>query len=1321
MPLSCRIILWAVLVLAPTIAFADEQRCALIDIDQSALGGLVEAELLALPDTQWVERTEIQKLLNEQRLQTILGALSGNDRRSIGTVLKADVLIILRTIEEEQKKYAELVVAETNQGIRLVRQKMLLGSNPSSDAEVLAKLASDGIAKSQGAIQHIFAVPPFVSDDLTYEYDYLKSTYAKLVERTLLDAPGVVVVELDEAKAITNEFNLAADGANVERTLPTYVLGEYRNEGRDDDRRVRLSLKSQQGAKVASEKEETIEPKAVSGVLLKFAQELASSQGIETASIDPQQEVTVLNERANLFMRLGNWHEAQSLVEASLLLVPDQPEMHSQAVAIIEGQLRNNSPDDVEGMRRNLSLRRQAMLHLRVLSTQSRFDLAKRHYMVFRHYPVAGYRVYVPEDPAANKFVQETFEFQDLHRDVAMQMVHGLAQRKDWKESAFVLSFVTMQLTPKQRYAEIEKILLKYQELAEDELFTRSYVMEGQQRYWIKGVEGREFLQGLIDSAAVLPPVRQAAEKILDEVRPKPARVLNHVSNSEAAENKTLTFQRVKFDQLKSFCFSPRPVGGPWDLIVGNEGYFLYSKEDGLRKIWKRMRGSGTSFHYDGRYIWVALNDDDGGIGLSVIDPENGKQFDFTKQEGLPLLSMDEVSDDTVSRCDISVAPVGVGRAIVVGFVGRTWFADVTFDPEGNHKVDIFHEAKETLPADKNKVDPKNINIRFSPYWPKLLTQIEDGKVIERGVFLNRNAGNGPVNSYPLLINPDDHTIRVVDPSWQHFNGQWDIDGRTYNTAVIELRNRGMGLFRRGLGDEQKSLVFSEYDEGEFCYDEQRKVFHLAGHEWRTGNMETGELKSLGPVPWVYRNSWQYSRGEQDQHIRLTAGTYEFRRLQYTKNFGVVVNCQAEGVIGGLLLQVLFDGSGVSFKEAAGITVDGKENSPPQKEFQPLKITGRENLWGSWDKIEELAYSPDGERIVSVSRQHEKAARVWNADSGAIVASLLDDPKGMNRVAFSPSGEYFATGGNDGRVIVWDAQQLRPTMELTDLKQSVAGIAFSADSRRMAATGDQGDACVWNVETGKKLFDFLGCLSNFGFHKLAFTTDDRWILSIQAQSSVRAHDANDGTDLGVIETMQWVGGVLPDGSILGTGKEASNDLVRLYPDGTTQVVWTNFPGSPIALSKDGRFIATLYDGAIQNGKRERFFRRVEVLDTTTRKVVYAENGYEIRELAFSPDSTELAIYVPRQQTKRIKLVPKANESRGEGNAMTLQPADTGKLLTPIRKWTDKSGRFHIDAALVKWDAKSAFLQTADGKQLIIPLTVLSEADRLFLEELAERN
>lgn len=1315
MLLTFRLILWTVLVVAPTLTFAAEQRCALIDLQQSALGGLVEAELLARPNTQWVERTEIEKLQSEQRLQSILGAQSGIDRRSIGTVLKADVLIILRTTEEEQKKYAEIVVAETNQGIRLVRQKMLLGSDPTSDAEVLAKLASDGIAKSQGAIQHIFAIPPFVSDDLTYEYDYLKSTYAKLLERTLLDLPGVVVVELDEAKAITNEYNLAADGANVQRKLPAYVLGEYRNEGRDDQRRVHLNLKTQQGAKVVNEQDETITPEAVSGVLLKYAQDLASSQGIETASIDSQQEVKLLNERASLFMRLANWDEAQALVEASLLLVPDQPEMHSQAVTIVENRLKEFPFRSVKHLENSIRLKHHGLKHVQVLVNQAHYSLAGRHLRVFDKSSINERRIFVEPDSAAEKVVQNSRDYQQLRTKLAMQLVHGLAEDKSWYTSAMLLHMIVRDWKPQQRYAEIKKILLKYQHQANDENVTRWYILAREQPKHIRSLEGRAFLQDLIDTPETLPHVRQTAESLLQEIQPKAPRTIVNRSNADMAKNDRLTFQEIKFDGFRAIN-GYESLGGEWDLVIAGNAYHVYSKSHGLKKLLDRPRNSGTRFRYDGKYVWASLVNNDGGLELAVFEPETGQRHDFSTADGLPLLSPKDVPDGSAETFGIIAAPVSVGRAIVVGYVGRTWFADVTFSADGKHQVKIFHEAKQTLPQDRNSVRPDDLNIRFKPHAMSPLERREKGEVVESGFFLTRFSMSQVLSSHPLFINSKDLSIRVLDRSWSEFSGDWEIGGELYNEITIARRHKGQGLFRRGLGDEQKTLVLSEYEEGSFCYDKEAKILHVVGDEWREANLATGKMTSLGPVPWVYRNHWSYS--DAGPVTRTEEGTYSLRDLSATNNFGLVAMCSPQSRGNSLCLQVLFDGSGKSFQEVSGIS-DKKEDRPDaQPDFRPLRITGREILWDPTERIADVAYSPTGKYVVTVSDQHNRSVRVWQAETGLILASLLDDPKGMNCVAFSPSGEYFATGGNDGRVILWDAKTLRPLQHWVNLKGSIMSLAFSHDATRLAASTRDAAACVWNLETGDKLFDFYGCTTSRGFGKLAFAPDDKTLLVIQAQGSVWVYDAEQGTDIGTMETFEWAAGFLPDGSLLGVGRENDNDLVRRQPDGTTQVVWPHFSGGPIAISKDARFLASFYPSSIADESHFLFFDRLEIWDASTKKLIYAEEKLREPKLAFSPDSTKLIVRDPKGHAKQLDLVAIA-----EGNNPQAKTSAAGeaKPLTPMRTWTDKSGQFHIDAVLVQCDTKSAVLRTREGKRLTISLSLLSEADRSFLEELTQRN
>jgi thiol-disulfide isomerase/thioredoxin len=52
-----------------------------------------------------------------------------------------------------------------------------------------------------------------------------------------------------------------------------------------------------------------------------------------------------------------------------------------------------------------------------------------------------------------------------------------------------------------------------------------------------------------------------------------------------------------------------------------------------------------------------------------------------------------------------------------------------------------------------------------------------------------------------------------------------------------------------------------------------------------------------------------------------------------------------------------------------------------------------------------------------------------------------------------------------------------------------------------------------------------------------------------------------------------------------------------------------------------------------------------------------------------------------------------------------------------RKWTDKTGKFQVDAELVKVEDGKAVLRRIDGKQVKVPVEHLSESDQAFLKTL----
>ncbi len=120
---------------------------------------------------------------------------------------------------------------------------------------------------------------------------------------------------------------------------------------------------------------------------------------------------------------------------------------------------------------------------------------------------------------------------------------------------------------------------------------------------------------------------------------------------------------------------------------------------------------------------------------------------------------------------------------------------------------------------------------------------------------------------------------------------------------------------------------------------------------------------------------------------------------------------------------------------------------------EPLVLRGHE------DRVRSAAFSPDGKRIVTASR--DKTARVWNADGTGEPLVLRGHEHWVSAAAFSPDGKRIVTASQDKTVRVWNADGTGEPLVLRGSDSPVNGVAFSPDGKRIVTASDDKLVRVW--------------------------------------------------------------------------------------------------------------------------------------------------------------------------------------------------------------------------------------------------------------------
>ena len=248
----------------------------------------------------------------------------------------------------------------------------------------------------------------------------------------------------------------------------------------------------------------------------------------------------------------------------------------------------------------------------------------------------------------------------------------------------------------------------------------------------------------------------------------------------------------------------------------------------------------------------------------------------------------------------------------------------------------------------------------------------------------------------------------------------------------------------------------------------------------------------------------------------------------------------------------------------------------------------------------------------------ENTVKLWEVATGRELHTL--DPNGgfVNAVAFSPDERTLASGSLSGRIRALgssDGQKLRnlPAIAAVLMRWHSAPMENGWSPEAMIST-----VRLWNVADGREVRPATNHAAEV--NAVAFSPDGKWIVSGSADETIKIWDSTTGRELRTLSGHK--GEVLavafsPDGQWIASG--GTDNVIRIWEAATGRearaLVGHAGEVKAVAFSKDGQSLAS---GSKDN--------TIKLWDVATGRLENTLLGHtsEVYALAFSPDGRWLA-------------------------------------------------------------------------------------------------
>ena len=314
--------------------------------ETKSLLDLATVELSRLENVELLERADVLRVLDEQKL-TLMGLASDRHALAVGKLLKADMLVCLETDALRHQAFAATAF-DAKTGVRL--RDTPLESKVDEAAQHLTDFVKLSVEKRRRLGKDLKTVA-FVSvrnADLPRDWDTRCQAVGRLLERRILDTPGIAVLERRRLEQVTRERRLALDDDQTVLLASVMLIELQVGRGSfKDGLKVIAQLKSLDGQPlktVTADCETATAQAAVEQLLPKLA--AALDQQLESLPRrDTETEAELFAKEGRQLANQKDFGQAINAVEAALALEPSRVDERCELLQLL---FQNITPDLIQ-------------------------------------------------------------------------------------------------------------------------------------------------------------------------------------------------------------------------------------------------------------------------------------------------------------------------------------------------------------------------------------------------------------------------------------------------------------------------------------------------------------------------------------------------------------------------------------------------------------------------------------------------------------------------------------------------------------------------------------------------------------------------------------------------------------------------------------------------------------------------------------------------------------------------------------------------------------------------------------------------------------